>query len=239
MDGFFLIDKPAGMTSHDVVASVRRLLQQSAPPPPERRARLRVGHAGTLDPFATGLLIIGVGNTTKVLAGVAKLPKTYEAELTLGATSTTDDREGEIRPSSVTRVPSTADVRRALETLTGTLLQVPPAYSAVKIRGVPAYRRARRGESVALPARPVTVFEAHLLLFAYPHVRIRWAVSSGTYARALTRDLGERLGVGAYLKRLRRTAIGPWLVGHAVRLDQLSVGALRPSAALDRADHAE
>ncbi|MDP3685373.1 MAG: tRNA pseudouridine(55) synthase TruB [bacterium] len=229
MDGFFLIDKPPGITSHDVVAAVRHRLESQV-----SKLKTRVGHAGTLDPLATGLLIVGVGTATKKLGTLLKLPKTYEAGLIFGATSTTDDAEGKIQATGSreqrtgTMHPTRQDIERALQQLTGEIEQVPPAYSAVKVRGVPAYRRARRGECVALPARPVTVFEAQLLSFSYPHARIRWTVSSGTYIRSLARDLGEILGTGAYLSALRRTAIGPLAVSAARALDTVTLENLQP-----------
>lgn len=228
MDGFFLVDKPPGMTSHDVVVKVRKLLASSS-----QRPAPKVGHAGTLDPLATGLLIVGVGTATKKLGTLLKLPKTYEAELTLGATSTTDDAEGSIskdnrRQAAGNRGLTWRDVERALRQLTGEIEQVPPVYSAVKIRGVPAYRRARRGETVSLPPRRVTVHAAELLSFAYPHASVRWTVSSGTYIRSLARDLGKALGTGGHLSALRRTAIGPLTVSAACALDMVTPKNLQP-----------
>lgn len=220
MDGFLLIDKPPGMTSHDVVATVRR------------RWRVRkAGHAGTLDPLATGLLIVGVGSSTRSLRMLARLPKTYEAEITLGATSETDDAEGTIRTPDdrqQTAEPTVSDVERALKEFVGTMEQVPPAYSAVKVRGVPAYRRARRGERVTLQPRQVTVYEADVLAYRYPLLHVCWTVSAGTYVRALARDLGQALGTGAYLSALRRTAIGHFLVTEAHALSSITPAALVP-----------
>lgn len=231
-DGFFLVDKPSGMTSHDVVAAVRRLLKTR-----DSKIITRVGHAGTLDPLATGLLIVGVGAGTKALTRVLKLPKTYEADVTLGATSSTDDREGTLSPQVVLRPPSTTDLTNAVQKLTGPLQQTPPAYSAIKIRGVPAYRRVRRGESVTLAPREITVSAAELLAYTYPTAQIRWAVSSGTYIRSLARDLGEALGTGAYLSTLRRTTIGPFRVDEATVLSALSPSDLRPLSDLDRIEN--
>ncbi|TSC64403.1 MAG: tRNA pseudouridine55 synthase [Parcubacteria group bacterium Gr01-1014_106] len=227
MDGFFLVDKPEGMTSHDVVARIRRLL------------KTRVGHAGTLDPMATGLLLIGVGNGTKALGTLTKLPKTYEAEVTLGATSDTDDREGRIqatenRNQRTGEQPTRGSVESALQRMTGTVQQTPPTYSAIKIRGVPAYRRMRRGESVTLSPREITVYTAELLSYAYPVARMRWVVSSGTYVRSLARDLGEKLGTGAYLSALRRTTIGSFRVEEATPLSILAVKDLHPLETLDK-----
>lgn len=217
--GFLLVDKPRGITSHDAVDHIRR------------RFRTReVGHAGTLDPMATGLLILGVGAATKKLGDILGLPKTYEAEITLGAVSTTDDGEGKITESGIVngeyRMPSRVDVERVLESFTGTIKQVPPVYSAIKVRGVPAHRRVRRGESVTLPPRLITIHTLDLLVYTYPLLRIRCDVSSGTYVRALARDIGEKLGCGGYLSALRRMAIGPFLLQDAVSLSALGPGHL-------------
>lgn len=230
MDGFLLINKPAGVTSHDVVAAVRHTLASRFQLPVPR-----VGHAGTLDPLATGLLIIGVGRATKELGRFSKLPKTYEAEVTLDATSDTDDAEGALRKISNTQlsIPKRDDIARALRSLTGAIEQVPPSYSAVKVGGVPAYRRARRGETVTLKPRRVTVHGATLLAYRFPLLRVRWTVSSGTYIRALARDLGTALGTGAYLRALRRTAIGPILVA-----DALSAAAVSPTTIRTHLRHA-
>lgn len=218
VDGFLFLDKPAGVTSHDVVDTIRR-----------RLGARRVGHAGTLDPAATGLLILGVGRATRELRRLLALPKTYEAEVTLGATSSTDDREGTIvrAPPSAPRVPTKNTVERALQHLTGGLEQTPPLYSAVKIRGVPAHRRARRGERIELRPRHVTVYSAELLDYHYPILRVRWKVSSGTYIRALARDLGTVLGAGAYLSALQRTAVGPFHITEALPLSETDPAALR------------
>jgi tRNA pseudouridine55 synthase len=210
--GFLLVHKPSGMTSHDVVDAVRRA-----------RGTRRVGHAGTLDPMATGLLIIGVGEATKDLGKLTKLPKTYVAELTLGATSTTDDAEGiieEVRSTKqeVRTTPTRTEILSILQRFYGEIEQVPPAYSAVKVRGVRAYRRARRGEHVILKPRQITVHAAELSSYAFPLLTVRWTVSSGTYIRALARDIGSTLGTGAYLSKLERTAIGPYGLRDAITI---------------------
>ena len=220
MEGFLFVDKPAGITSHDVVDQVRRLLRTYV----RTRSIPKVGHAGTLDPLATGLLIIGVGGATKMLQRLLKLPKTYEAEVTLGATSTTDDAEGPLTetPAFKFQRPKHGELERVLRRLTGEIEQVPPAYSAVKLHGVRAHRRARRGERVSLTPRRVTIKEAVLLSYEFPRTSVRWTVSSGTYIRALARDLGVQLGTGAYLSALRRTSIGPFRLSDAVPLAQLT-----------------
>jgi tRNA pseudouridine55 synthase len=184
--GILLADKPAGLSSHDVVARARRAL-----------GLRRVGHAGTLDPFATGLLIVLVGRATRLARHFVALPKTYEVEVQLGATSSTGDPEGEIVATGV--VPAT------LELPLGALSQRPPAYSAVKIDGERAYVRARRGEQVQTAEREVTVFESSVLWRDGDRASLRFVCSSGTYVRSLVADLGD-----AYCLNLRRVAIGPF-----------------------------
>jgi tRNA pseudouridine55 synthase len=200
-DGILLIDKPAGKTSHDIVAAVRR----------EHRAR-RVGHAGTLDPFATGLLIVLIGRATRVQRYLMALPKSYETVARLGATSTTGDPEGEIVHTG--RVPADPP---ALPT--GRLMQAPPAYSAVKVGGRRAYERARAGEEVVIAERPVTVRRFEQLWREGDRAAFQIECSAGTYVRALISDLGD-----AYCMELRRTAIGPFAIedADATRLIALS-----------------
>jgi len=191
-DGMLLIDKPAGKTSHDVVAAVRR----------EHRGR-RVGHAGTLDPFATGLLLVLIGRATRIQRYLMALPKRYEAIARLGATSSTGDTEGEITHTG--RVPPDPPPLP-----TGELLQRPPAYSAVKVDGRRAYERARAGEEVVLAERPVTVRRFEQLWREDDRAAFAIECSAGTYVRTLVSDLGD-----AYCEQLRRTAIGPFDIGDA------------------------
>jgi tRNA pseudouridine55 synthase len=193
MDGVILFDKPSGKTSHDVVAGVRRALPRGT----------KVGHAGTLDPFATGLLLVLVGRATRVQRFLTALPKAYEATARFGATSTTGDPEGEITETGV--VP---DGDLALPT--GTIRQRPPAYSAVKVAGERAYTRARRGEAVELPEREVTVYAFEETARAGEQRTFAIRCSAGTYVRTLIADLGD-----AYCEALRRTAIGPFEVADA------------------------
>jgi tRNA pseudouridine55 synthase len=197
MDGVLLIDKPAGMTSHDVVAAVRRAL-----------AGVKVGHAGTLDPFATGLLIVLVGRATKAQRAFMELPKRYETEARLGAVSSTGDTEGEITETG--RLPADPP-----QLPTGELRQRPPLYSAVKIEGERAYRRARRGERLQMPERIVTVYRFEQLWRdddpAHPRAGYEIECAAGTYVRSLIADLHD-----AYCTQLRRTAIGPFDVRAAV-----------------------
>ncbi|MFZ5624686.1 MAG: tRNA pseudouridine(55) synthase TruB, partial [Gemmatimonadota bacterium] len=215
MLGALLIDKPAGITSHDVVVRVRRVLGERS-----------VGHTGTLDPFATGLLVVLVGRATRLARFVERRSKTYLATARLGVRTDTDDATGRVIDDAG-RAPGTVsrdEVAAALAALTGTCAQRPPAYSAKKVQGERSYRLARRGAAPELAAVEVTVERLELAAFDPPHVTFRAVVSAGTYVRAIGRDLGERLGTGAHLTALRREAIGDLRVEDAVPLDALSPG---------------
>jgi tRNA pseudouridine55 synthase len=216
--GLVVVDKPPGLTSHDVVARLRRLA-----------GTRRVGHAGTLDPMATGVLVVGIERATKLLTYLVGAGKEYLATVRLGVSTVTDDAEGEVtarRPATVTP----ADLDAAIAALTGDILQVPSAVSAIKVDGQRAYARVRAGQSVELAARPVRVSRFEVLARregsdeGLPVVDLDVAVtcSSGTYVRALARDLGERLGVGGHLTALRRTRVGPYGLDVARTLDQLT-----------------
>lgn len=202
INGFALVDKSAGWTSHDVVARLRRLYGQR-----------RVGHAGTLDPMATGVLVVGLGSATRLLRFVQGQPKTYLATIRLGVATTTDDAEGDV-VSSPGWAPDLQVLRAAMSQLTGEIQQVPSSVSAIKVDGVRSYARVRSGEEVELAARPVSVHRFELLGDIHPtgdsaDVDVEVACSSGTYVRALARDLGAALGTAGHLTSLRRTAIGP------------------------------
>ena len=215
MTGFLLIDKPRGVTSHDVVDDVRRAFGVR-----------RVGHAGTLDPPATGLLVVAVGPATRLLRYVQELPKTYETTCALGIRTTTLDAAGEV----VSRCPvraRPADIRAAASALVGEIEQVPPAVSAVRVGGERAWRRARRGEEVALAPRRVTVYSFDVLRTSASAFDARIVCSSGTYVRSLVADVGERLGCGAHVVTLRRTAIGHLMVADAVEPGDAGPHALR------------
>ena len=217
-DEILLIDKPTGMTSFGVVARVRRLLSQRS------GGKVKVGHTGTLDPFATGLMILLVGKGTKRSNEFLKLDKVYEAEIVLGETSTTGDPEGEItetanRTDEITKT----ELEAALVQFTGEIQQVPPAFSAIKINGQRAYKLARKGEEVIMPARTVTVYSLELIEYGHPVVRIRAHVSSGTYIRTLAEDIGQTLGVGAYCRGLRRTKVGDYLIEQTTSLNDLGI----------------
>lgn len=207
-DGIVLIDKPSGWTSFDVVAKIRGMRKaafREAGITPTKR-QLKVGHAGTLDPFATGLLIILLGDATKRSDEFLKKDKIYETTIQLGATSSTGDPEGEITQVSEVR-PTESDVLDVLKTFTGQITQTPPAYSAIKINGQRAYKLAREGHAVELPSREVTIYSLDLLSYDYPNVVLRTKVSSGTYIRSLAQDIGSALGTGAYCQELHRTQI--------------------------------
>ena len=217
--GLVLIDKPQGWTSHDAVARTRRLA-----------GTRKVGHAGTLDPMATGLLILGINSSTRLLTYVVGLDKEYLATIRLGASTTTDDAEGEeLDRAPADAVAALADARIAagIAELTGAISQRPSSVSAIKVDGKRAYARVRAGEDVELPARPVTVTEFDLVSSTaadgFLDLEVRVVCSSGTYIRALARDLGAGLGVGGHLTSLRRTRIGPFGIGAADPLDQLDV----------------
>jgi len=212
--GLVVVDKPAGLTSHDVVARVRRLA-----------GTRKVGHAGTLDPMATGVLLLGVEKATRLLGHLALADKRYDATVRLGATTTTDDAEGEIVSTADTAGIDESAVRSTAATLVGELLQVPSTVSAIKVDGQRAYKRARAGEQVELAARPVTVHElvVHTVRREADGVDVELSVhcSTGTYVRALARDLGAGLGVGGHLTALRRTAVGGITLAEAAPLGQL------------------
>ncbi|MEV4200872.1 tRNA pseudouridine(55) synthase TruB [Micromonospora globbae] len=232
-DGLIVVDKPDGMTSHDVVARIRRLA----------RTR-RVGHGGTLDPMATGVLVIGVGRATRLLTYVIGAGKSYTATVRLGQATVTDDAEGDVIRTTPAGHLTDAAIRDALAALTGEIDQVPSAVSAIKINGQRAYKRVREGESVELPARRVTVSRLELLAVRRDEpdlvdVDIDVTCSSGTYVRALARDAGLALGVGGHLTALRRTAVGGFTLGEAATLDELErrapeVVTLPLAAAADR-----
>ena len=214
-DGLVIVDKPAGMTSHDVVSRVRRLA-----------GTRRVGHAGTLDPMATGVLVVGVNRATRLLTYVVGVDKSYDATIRLGQSTVTDDAEGDVVATTPADGVPDAAVHAGLAALTGEIAQVPSAVSAIKVGGRRAYARVRAGEQVALAARQVTIHRLDLLAVrrtpGLVDLDVSVACSSGTYVRALARDLGAGLGVGGHLTALRRTAVGPFTLAEAVGLDELA-----------------
>jgi tRNA pseudouridine55 synthase len=215
-NGILLIDKPAGMSSFGVVARVRRVLSQ------QFGHKVKVGHTGTLDPFATGLMIIVTGKECRNAGNYSKLDKVYEATFRLGKTSSTGDPEGELTTIS-DKQPTLDEVVKALSHFKGDILQRPPAFSAIKINGQRAYKLARKGEIVEVPERQVTIFELDLIDYSYPALHIRTHVSSGTYIRSLAEDIGKELGTGAYCTELRRLSIAEWGVAGALTLGDLGV----------------
>lgn len=236
-----LVDKPAGLSSFAVVARIRRVLtkqvrtravSQGLIPP----KRAKVGHAGTLDPFATGLLICLLGSGTKKAQEFLKLDKRYEATIELGKTSTTGDVEGEITSFCPSRsqinnqsdkkeviLPSVTIIKEVVGSFRGEIEQKVPAYSAVKIDGKRAYDLARKGVKVEMPTRKVQIYDIKVVNYEWPYLKISCHVSSGTYIRALGEDIGARLGVGGYLTELRRTQIGDYRVSDAVQLTKLGI----------------
>ncbi|MEU5550881.1 tRNA pseudouridine(55) synthase TruB [Micromonospora sp. NPDC047793] len=214
-DGLIVVDKPGGMTSHDVVARIRRFA----------RTR-RVGHGGTLDPMATGVLVIGVNRATRLLTYVIGADKSYTATVRLGQSTVTDDAEGDVIATTPAGTVTDEAIHAALADLTGEIDQVPSAVSAIKIDGQRAYKRVRSGESVDLPARRVTVSRLDVLAIRREQpdvvdVDVDVSCSTGTYIRAIARDAGRALGVGGHLTALRRTAVGGFTLAEAATLDEL------------------
>jgi tRNA pseudouridine55 synthase len=208
--GLLNVAKPRGLTSRDVVSRVQRLVRPA-----------KVGHAGTLDPLATGVLVVCVGPATRLVPVIQEMPKTYRATFLLGRTSDTDDIEGTVIETPVATMPTLQQVRAALPEFVGCILQTPPAHSAVKVAGKRAYKLARKGEEVELAARPVDVYRIDVLRYEPPEVVLEIECGSGTYVRSIGRDLGERLGCSAVMSELERTAIGSFTLGDAVALDQV------------------
>lgn len=230
ISGIILVDKPDKMTSFGVVARLRRVLselnrqQERAAGTPENQIpkKIKVGHAGTLDPFATGLMVVLVGKGTKAAGQFLKQDKEYEATICLGRVSTTGDPEGEITSKEASLpLPSQDDVAATLRNFTGRIEQAVPKYSAVKIGGRRAYNLARRGVEFEAPRRQIEVYSLEVLSYKWPELKIRCRVSSGTYIRTLGEDIGDALGVGGYLTALRRIQSGKYRIEQARPLDEL------------------
>ena len=218
MEETLLIDKPAGITSFGVVARIRRIYREKT-----GIKKIKVGHTGTLDPFATGLLIVLVGKATKKSNDFLKLDKEYIAEIKLGETSTTGDPEGIVQKIYSGPAPSEAEIKKVIQSFVGEIEQKVPAFSAVKIDGERAYKLARKGLPVETPTRKVHIYNIDILSYQFPALKIRAKVSSGTYIRTLGEDIGKALGTGAYLTALRRTKIASYNVKDAVALEQLGI----------------
>ncbi len=211
MDGIFNINKPTGMTSHDVVAIIRKHLKQK-----------RVGHAGTLDPLASGVLPICVGQATRVAEYLSESGKAYRADINFGTATDTYDAEG-----TITATASTADltlnmIEETLEQFRGPQMQYPPRYSAIKIQGQPAYKRARAGEAIVLEPRPIVIYSLEIRDWIPPRLTLAIECSKGTYIRSLAHDLGMQLGCCAYLEALVRTRSGPFTLSDSITLEQLA-----------------
>ncbi len=204
MEQIIFVDKPAGMSSFGAVARVRRILSEQA------GHKVKVGHTGTLDPFATGLLILLAGKATKKAPELTKLDKVYEATIRLGATSSTGDPEGEIEITNEKPDISCEQLETVLRKFTGEIEQTPTAFSAIKVNGQRAYKLARAGKTVEIPTRKVQIFSIDLLAYDAPFLKIRTHVGSGTYIRTLAEDIGKELGCGAYTTELRRTKIADY-----------------------------
>ncbi len=218
--GVVLIDKPTGMTSHDVVAQLRKKLSEK-----------KIGHAGTLDPFASGLLVMGIGSGTKLLHHLFGLDKQYLATIRLGQATTTDDLEGDVVSEASAKSVSMEQIKEEIKNLTGSIQQVPSSVSAIKIQGKRAYDLARAGEEVVIPARSVEVYHFQptselRMVGDFVEFGVTVDCSSGTYIRALARDLGTALGVGGHLRALRRTRIGEFSIADATSIE--SVGDFKP-----------
>ena len=217
MDGILTINKPTGMTSHDVVAKVRKLLKQR-----------RVGHAGTLDPAASGVLPICAGQATRVAEYLSESGKAYQATIVFGTVTDTYDSEGTIIRTASTQDLTRAKIEALLPKFLGEQMQVPPRYSAIKLQGQPAYKRARAGEDMAMEARPITIYQLEIIDWQPsqpPTLILAIECSKGTYIRSLAYDLGEQAGCGAYLSGLIRTRSGPFALSESITLEQLAEAA--------------
>lgn len=220
MDGYLLIDKPVGISSFGVVARVRGLISR------ELVKKIKVGHTGTLDPAASGLMILVIGSYCKKAGEFSKLDKTYDAELTLGAVSATADREGELTTKS-TRCPTEKEILDCLNKFIGEIDQTPPAFSAIKINGKRAYKLAREGQEVILQPRKTTIYEITDINYDYPKLNFTVRVSSGTYIRSLAVDIGESLATGAYLSSLCRIKIASFDIKSAIKLDEVEFAGIK------------
>jgi len=217
MDGILLVDKPVGISSFGVVARVRGIIKA------ETGQKIKIGHTGTLDPMASGLMILVLGKYTKRAGEFSKLDKTYEADLTLGQTSTTGDKEGEMTRKSAHK-PTKQAVQDVLSTFMGQISQTPPAYSAIKVDGQRAYKLARQGITPVIKPREITIYSLKLTDYSYPKLKFTVSVSSGTYIRTLAEDIGAKLGTGAYLSDLRRTEVGMFGLKSSIKLIDLALG---------------
>jgi tRNA pseudouridine55 synthase len=208
-DGLIVLDKPGSITSRTAVDRAMRWFPRGT----------RMGHTGTLDPLATGVLVLCLGNATRLTEYVQAMYKTYRAQVCLGARSDTDDADGTVTPSPETVAPSQEAITQVLASFVGTIAQIPPAFSAAKVTGSRAYDLARRGAQVTLEPRSVNVYRIDMLSYTWPYLELEVNCGKGTYIRALARDLGEQLGCGGFIQSLRRTQVGPFRAEHAVTLE--------------------
>lgn len=211
VEGVLNIDKPAGWTSHDVVARLRKILKVK-----------KIGHAGTLDPDATGVLVVCVGKATKIVEYLVGLDKEYEAVMRLGETTDTQDASGVVLEKAAWEHVTDKDLLNCFSRFTGEITQIPSAYSAIKVRGVPSYKLARKGEEVEIPRRKVKIYKIEFLKREGADIFFKVHCSKGTYIRTLCHDIGRDIGVGAHLRALRRTRSGSFLIGDALSLEYLS-----------------
>jgi len=210
--GFLLVSKPEGITSHDVVDYLRKITGIK-----------KIGHSGTLDPFAEGLLIIGIGKeATKKLSYFLKMDKEYIAKIKLGEVSSTYDREGKIKKREVKKIPSREEVEETIKEFVGTINQVPPIFSAKKIKGKRLYEIARKGEKTNIEPVMVKIYEIKILDYKFPYLKLNVHCGSGTYIRSLAHDIGKKLGVGGYLEELCRTRIGEYKIEDAYNLKEIT-----------------
>lgn len=219
MNGLLVINKPLTWTSMDVIRKLRRIT-----------GIRKIGHAGTLDPLATGVLLVCIGKATKKINGLMATQKEYIADIDLSAFSTTDDAEGELTPVSIKKIPSKQDLEEVLKQFIGTIEQTPPKHSAIKIGGKAAYKWAREGKEVPIASRPVIIDSIEILDYSYPLLKIKVSCGKGTYIRSLARDIGKSLGTGGYLSGLIRTQVGPYTLDEA--LDIASIDSIPDSALL-------
>ena len=212
MFGFLNIWKPAGPTSYDMIRRVRRCAGR----------KVKIGHAGTLDPLAEGILVLCLGQATRLVEFVQAYPKQYVTLARLGATSTTDDAEGKIAVNDVSSPPPAERVQKVSQAFVGMIRQIPPAFSAVKINGRRAYEIARAGQRPKLAPKEVTIHSLEIIEYEYPHLRLRVSCGSGTYIRSLVRDIGAELGVGGYCEKIVREAVGPFKDKGSVKIDDIN-----------------
>ena len=219
-DGILLIDKEKGWTSFDVVAKVRSLLSKEYFEATGEKKKIKVGHTGTLDPLATGLMVVVVGSYCKRAGEFSKLDKVYEAQMKLGETSTTGDEEGgKSRVSE--KVPTKNELKEVLHGFLGESMQTPPSFSAIKVGGERAYKLAREGREVKIEPRKVNILSIELISYEYPFANFIVRVSSGTYIRSLVKDIGKALDTGAYMSELRRTKVGMYSIENSVLADNV------------------